>query len=174
MRSFTREDSGASILIEYIFTITILSVLFTMIILYLGTTMTRSDRIVMSEELDITASIIANQLSHYSNELQLNDITLQSPNYAELTYLAATKVSERTFIVPRPYGNKQYSIKVEDLGSGRGRVTVTYLSDETINTVTTFSSPVPVEDNTIICNTYNIKVSMTSVGGTKYMKLEEV
>ena len=76
--------------------------------------------------------------------------------------------------MPRPYGNKQYSIKVEDLGSGRGRVTVTYLSDETINTVTTFSSPVPVEDNTIICNTYNIKVSMTSVGGTKYMKLEEV
>lgn len=176
MHSFTGDDSGASMLLEYIFTIGISSVLFALILTSLSSTMNTSDRIVMGEEMDITASIIANQLASYSNELQMNDITLQLNDYTHLYSVAATQDSVRYFDVPRPYGGKQYSIEVSDGGPGiqQGIVKVTYLLDQSISSIATFNSPVPVLPKTIFCNTYHLKVNLSRVGGNKYMNLEEV
>lgn len=176
MRSFTGDDSGVSVLLEYIFTIGIASVLFAILLTSLGSTMYNSDRIVVNEELDIAASIVANQLASYSNELYLNDITLQLSDYTSLYTASATQDSARYFDVPRPYGGKQYSINVTDDGTGaqRGIVKVTYLSDASVYSVATFNSPVPVQPVTIICNTYNLKAGIVTVGGSKYINLEEV
>ena len=78
MSSFIDDDSGASILLEYVLTIIISTLLFTVLLMNLGSIMDKSDQIVMGEEMDIAASIVANQLGDYSNELFLNDITLHT------------------------------------------------------------------------------------------------
>ena len=74
MSSFTKDDSGVSVIIEYIFTTALAVVLFSMLLMNLGSIMSKSDRIVMGEEMDIAASILSNQLSDYSNELQLSNL----------------------------------------------------------------------------------------------------
>lgn len=175
MSSFTKDDSGVSILIEYIFTTALAVVLFSMLLMNLGSIMSKSDRIVMGEELDIAASILSNQLSDYSNELQLS-------NYAQLFSLASTEDSARYFDLPEPYGGKQYIIEViddntvypGDPNKHRGIVKVTYAADPTVYSVATFNSPVPVQHETIYCITYNMKISLSIAGGNSIMALEEV
>ena len=169
--SFIDDDSGASMLLEYVLTIIISTLLFTVLLMNLGSIMNKSDQIVMGEELDISASIVANQLGDYSNELFLNDITLHTNNYDSIYSMAATQNSYRCFNLPRPYSGRQYSIEVQDLG-GRGKVIVTYLSDPTINSVSTFNSSVPVIPKTIVCNSYNMKIRYDPA--VKKMVLEEV
>lgn len=169
--SFIDDNSGASVLLEYILTIIISTLLFTVLLMNLGSIMNKSDQIVMGEELDIAASIVANQLGDYSNELFLNDITLH-PNYDSnsIYSMAATQNSYRCFNLPRPYAGRQYSIEVQDLG-GRGKVIVTYLSDPGIKSVSTFNSSVPVIPKIIVCNSYNMKMKYDPAGK---MVLEEV
>ncbi len=175
MSSFTKDDSGVSILVEYIFTTAIAAVLFSMLLMNLGSIMTKSDRIVMGEELDIAASILSNQLSDYSNELQLN-------SYTQLFSLVSTEDSARYFDLPEPYGGKQYIIEVKDDSTvypadpdkHRGIIKVTYGLDPTVYSVATFNSPVPVQPKTIYCVTYNMKISLSTAGGHNSMVLEEV
>ena len=171
--SFIDDDSGASILLEYVLTIIISTLLFTVLLMNLGSIMDKSDQIVMGEEMDIAASIVANQLGDYSNELFLNDITLHTNNYDpdSIYSMAATQNSYRCFNLPRPYSGRQYSIEVQDLG-GSGKVIVTYISDPSIKSVSTFNSPVRVTPKIIVCNSYNMKIRFDPAG--KKMVLEEV
>lgn len=126
----------------------------------------------MGEEVDISASIVANQLGDYSNELFLNDITLhQNYDPNSIYSMAATQNSYRCFNLPRPYSGRQYSIEVQDL-DGRGKVIVTYISDPTINSVSTFNSSVPIIPKIIVCNSYNMKIRYDPA--VKKMVLEEV
>lgn len=158
-------------MIEYVFTILIASILFAVLLMSLQSILTRSDQLIMSEEMDITASIVANQLSDYSSGLRLND-------YSGSYSLADSQDSARYFSMPKPYGDKQYSIDVSDslldATTHRGVVKVTFLSDPDVYSVFTFNTPYPVQHNTIICNTYNLKVSLTTVGTDKYISLGEV
>lgn len=183
MRSFNKDDSGANLLIEYMFTIIIAAILFGILLLSLQSIITRSDQIIMGEEQSIAANIVANQLSDYSNELYLNDLTLQLTNpadYSPLYSADATLASARSFDIPKPYTGKQYSIEVTDddftycdgTTRHRGVVKVTYVSDPSIYSTATFNSRVPVQDNIITCNTYRLKISLNRAGGT-YVILEE-
>jgi hypothetical protein len=171
MSSFIKDNSGASMLLEYVLTIIISAALFTVLLMNLGSIMSKSDRIVMGEELDITVNIVASQLGDYSNELYLNDVTLHMSDFSSIYSVATTPYSDRFFNLPEPYSGRQYSIEVQDNG-GSGKVTVTYLSDPGIYSIATFNSPVPVTHKTIICNSYNLKISYDS--STKKMVLEEV
>lgn len=182
MRSVIRDDSGASMLLEYVFTITISALLFTMLLMNLGSIMDKSDRIVMGEEMDIAANIVANQLTDYSNELYLNDITLSLPpsGYSSLYSMAVTQdASFRYFNLPKPYSGKQYTIEVWDSGESyigeslqRGIVKVSYVSDPSVYSIANFNSPIPIKPDTIICNSYSMKISYDR--NAKKMVLEEV
>jgi hypothetical protein len=175
MGLFNNDDSGASMLLEYIFLIIISALLFTMLLMNLGSIMSKSDRIVMDEEVDIAASIVANQLADYSNELYLNDITLRMSDYSSIYSMADTQDDNfRYFNLPKPYSGRQYIIEVQDSNEGlqRGIVKVTYVSDPGVYSVANFNSPVPVKTETIICNSYNMKVSYDP--SANEMVLEEV
>lgn len=171
MRSYTKNDSGSNVLIEYLFTIIISTILFAMLLLSLQSVLAKSDQLIMSEEIDIASSIVANQLSDFSNGLWLND-------YTGTYSLADSAGGERYFSIPEPYGDKQYSIEVSDevidANNRRGKVKVTFQSDPDVYSIFTFNTPYPVQHGKITCNTYNLKVSLKGSGASKYITLEEV
>lgn len=170
-RSLNKDESGASLLIEYVFTIVIAAILFSVLLLNLQSILTKSDQIIMGEELDIAANIIANQLSDYSNELQLNKYT---GDYSLAMYpLGVTKASARHFDIPRPYSGKQYIVEVSPgTGTQRGKVKVIYASDPDIYSVATFNAQYPIYACTIVCNTYSLEINFNP--STSEMKLKEV
>ncbi|WP_424357868.1 hypothetical protein [Methanocella sp. MCL-LM] len=153
-----KDDAGASLLVEYMLTIIIAAILFSVLLLNLQSIIAKSDQIIMGEELDIAASIIANQLSDYSNELQLNEYT---GDYSLAAYqVAASSASARQFDIPRPYSGKQYIVEIiPDNAAQRGKVKVIYASDPDIYTIATYNTQYPVDACTIICNTYNLEIN---------------
>lgn len=158
VKPLKKDDSGSSLLMEYIFTIIIAALLFSVLLLTLQSIITRSNQVLMSQETDLAASIVANQLSDYSNDIWLNTY---GNGVVSLTEAGA---GAKYFNLSKPDSGKQYSVKVaHDPGfSGRGIVTVTYLADPTVYSTYTFNSPIPVEDKLLYCNTYHLKVSYES------------
>lgn len=166
-----KDETGASLLIEYILTIVIAAILFTLLLLNLQAIMTKSDRIVMGEEMDIAASIIANQISDYSNELMLNEYT---GDFAAAGYPDVPAITiSRGFKVPKPYGERQYIVEVTPDPTGdRGKVKVMYGSDPDLYTIVTYNSQYPIEPCKITCNTYDLIIEFDPLLGV--IKLKEV
>lgn len=171
-RSYNKDDSGSNLMIEYILTIAIAALLFSVLLSCFQSIITKSDQIIMSEEMDIVGSIIANQLTDYSNQLRLND-------YTGIYSQANSMSSNRYFDVPKPYSGKQYQIQVSDqvinVNEHMGRVKIIYVSNPNIYSIYTFNSPYEVQPKTITCNTYRLKVSLyvDPVSQSKSLVLEE-
>jgi hypothetical protein len=140
-KAFKKDDSGVSVMVEYLMTLAITMVLFTIFLLFIQNTLDTTDRIALKEEFDIISNDVASRISAFSSE---NNLAGQS------TSISNTVVDEQkvVFSLPQLVNGKQYNIKVDHpTGTNQGTVTVTYVSNSNIYSTATFYSDLNVKTN---------------------------
>lgn len=134
-----KDDSGVNILLEFLFSLIMVVILFTIMMLVIGNIISSSDRIVLKEEFDIIANDLANRISAFSSEVYLND---------HKGSFDSTVVSDKAayFDLPEPVKGRQYQVDITyDQGSKIGTVKVSYVSDSNVYSIATFPSEIKVE-----------------------------
>jgi hypothetical protein len=137
-KALKKDDTGVSVMVEYLMTLAITMVLFTIFLLLIQNTLDTTDRIALKEEFDIISNDIASRISAFSSE---NSLAGQG------TSISTTTVNEQKviFSLPQLVNGKQYNIKIEYYGDDSGKVIVTYVSNSNIYSEATFYSTVEVE-----------------------------
>jgi len=139
-KDFHKDGDGVSVMVEYLMTLAITMVLFTIFLLYIQNTLDTTDRIALKEEFDIISNDVANRISAFSSENELA---------GESTLISDTVVDKQkvVFSLPQLVNGKQYNIDVDyDSTNKKGIVTVTYVSNSNIFSKATFYSDVEVND----------------------------
>lgn len=137
-----KDDSGVNILLEYLFSLIVTVILFTILILLIGNIMDVSDHIALKEEYDIISNDVANRISAYSSEVYLND---QRGVYDS----TVVSVESTYFDLPEPMSNKQYQVDVDYTPAAGAKpeywtVKVSSTSDSSIYSTATFTSNIDV------------------------------
>lgn len=141
MKTITRDVSGVNITLEYIFSLMIMVILFTIMVLIIGDIQSNSDRIVLKEEFDIISNDLANRISAFSSELYISDRT---ETYRQVT------VSENVlyFDLPELVNGKQYNaIITYDSDLDIGTIKVVSMDNVNIYSTATFYSQIEVQDS---------------------------
>jgi hypothetical protein len=159
-----KDDSGVNILLEFIFSLVVMVILFTLMLLFISNIISNSDRTILTEEYDIIANDVANRMSAFSSEVYLND---QKGSYD------STVVENHVvyFDLPEPINNKQYQVEISYTNK-MGTVRVSYVSDSTIYSIATFYSYIPVEDNSF--NSHQGRYSIYYKMSDNKIKVENV
>lgn len=129
-----KDDSGVTIILEFIFSLVVMVILFTIMMLVLGNIIENGNHVALKEEYDIIANDVANRVSAFSSEVYLND--------QKGTYESTTIGSQVLYFdLPEPVNGKQYQVDVSyDAGKQTGTVRVSAVADSTIYSTATFRS----------------------------------
>lgn len=140
MKALIRDDLGVNITLEYIFSLMVMIILFSMMVLTIGNIQTNSDRIVLKEEFDIIANDLANRISAFSNEVDLSEQTSTNRQIIVNSNMVY-------FDLPELVQGKQYDVSITyDPSLHTGTVKVTYMSNVNIYSTAMFYSPIPVDE----------------------------
>lgn len=135
---FSHDDSGANILVEYVFMIVIMAIFFSVFLLMMNTVIGNANRVVIGQELGVVANDVANRIVAFSGKIGID----QHDN----TYWASD-VSDDTEEIDLPdmVNGKPYYVQVTYSDSTQsGAVTVVYGDDYSINSTAHFRSAVRV------------------------------
>lgn len=144
--SLARDDHGASILLEYIFSIVITSILFAVLLLVMNSLLYTTDMVITEPQLSIIANDIANQVSSFSNEVSFN-------RYAGSSWNGDMSGYNTTLLLPDLVQDKQYAVNITyDEATDVGFVMVWLVSSPNINETTSFSSAIKVTGKTFYNN----------------------
>lgn len=154
------DDSGASVLIEYMFLIVIMAIFFTMFLFLLNTVIVNSNRVVIMQELDIVANDVANRIVAFSGKVAIE----QYNN----TYWASDVSSNTEEIeLPDMVNGKPYNVQVTYSDStGAYAVKVTYGDDYSINSTAHFRSGTKVTPSMINSTGYNPRIYYEKTEGS--------
>lgn len=134
-------NNGASVVIEYILSLVITSMLFTIIILLSSNTIRMTNQVVMNEQFGIIAGDVANRITLFSSNIYNNQY---ADNYYHTTDLRYTTIMD---LPPATQGD-QYIVDVNYFpGNKTGFVKVTYGLNYNINRTTLFYSNVTITDS---------------------------
>ncbi len=140
--SMMRDDRGASILLEYILSIVITSVLFAVLLLVLNSLLFNTDTVITEPQLTIIANDIANQLSSFANEVNFN-------RHADSGWNGDMSDYSTTMLLPDLVQDKQYAVRLTyDDTTHVGNITIWLTSNPDINQTMTYNSPVKVAETT--------------------------
>jgi len=135
-----RDDRGASILLEYIMSIVITAVLFSVMLVILNSVILNTDKVVTEPQLAIIANDIANQVSSFSNEVNFN-------RYNDSSWNSGMSRYNSTLLLPELAQDKEYVINIHyDNANRAGYVRVSLESNPGINRTSSFHSAVKVAD----------------------------
>jgi hypothetical protein len=158
MKTITRDDSGVNITLEYMFSLMVMVILFSMMVLIIGNIQTNSDRIVLKEEFDIISNDVANRISAFSNEVYLSEQTGTNRQVIvddNMIY----------FDLPELVQGKQYNVSIiYDPSLNTGTVKVTYMSNVNIFSTASFYSHIAVKNSSFYSQQgkYNIYFNKSS------------
>lgn len=143
---FKDDDQGTNILIEYILSITITAILFTMLLLMLNNTISTTNQMVMNEELGIIAGDISSRLSAASSEIYMN-------RYSDANYTSTVSDYTTTVDLPMLSQGEAYMVDLKFFDANQtGYVTVSAYSSGAASKTAAFHSNITVQDSTFICN----------------------
>jgi type II secretory pathway pseudopilin PulG len=150
------DDAGVSVMIEYIFAIVIMSVLFTMVVLLMNSMINNSDNIVTEQELGIVAHDISNRMSSFSQKISADQ-------YVSDYQTNTVSENSKTIDLPDLVGGKPYTIdiscdSVTYPGTYTGTVKVSYSQNPNINRSVSFASAYEVEATTFSSNSADLKI----------------
>jgi hypothetical protein len=141
--SLSSDNSGVSVLIEYIFIIMITATFFAMFLLLVNATIRNTDQIVVGQELGIVANDVTNRISYFSSKVN---------NYMHNSPYWTSNVSgySEAIDLPELAQGKQYFVVIKYNDSSKtGNVTVYYGSNTNINRTVSFRSGTNVANTTI-------------------------
>ncbi|WP_148266616.1 DUF7266 family protein [Methanocella arvoryzae] len=144
-----KDDSGTSILIEYILSLTITAILFTILLLLLGNVISTTERVILDEQLGIIAGDIANRLALASTNVYNNQY---NDNYY------GNLIADYTVILDLPPAVRgdHYLIQINYSDASKtGTVKVAWGSNVDVNRTATFHSDTGVANTTLFYNTGN-------------------
>lgn len=141
-----KDDTGVSVLLEYIMSIVIMSVLFATLMVVLNSVIFSTDHTVTEPQMAIIANDIANQISGFSNEVNFNQYSDSSWNGGMSAYSSSLQL-------PDLAQDKQYAITITYDGAARtGYIAIWLTTNPNINRTTSFSSAVKVAPTTFYNN----------------------
>lgn len=136
-----RDDRGASILLEYIMSIVITAVLFSVMLVILNSVIFNTDRVITEPQMAIIANDIANQISSFSNEVNFNRYNDSCRNSGMSGY-------DSTLLLPELAQDKEYVINIHyDNANQAGYVKVSLESNPGVNRTSSFHSDVKVAES---------------------------
>ncbi|MCD1294741.1 hypothetical protein CUJ83_06980 [Methanocella sp. CWC-04] len=139
-KNFLKDETGVNVVVEYIFTLIIMSVLLTILLMTLNSVISTSDRLVLKEEFDIISNDFAGRITCVSNEIYMNGYTDEHTNTTATGY-------GLYFELPKLVKGKQYIVNVTyDAATRSGDVIITYEANSGVTSAASFSSVVPVEE----------------------------
>jgi hypothetical protein len=154
--SLSNDDSGASVLVEYVFIIVIMATFFTMFLLLVNSTIRNTDEVIVGQELGIVANDIANRISEFSNKVSIF-------TYNSTHWTSNVSGYSEAIDLPELAQGKQYSIKIKyNDNSGTGNITVYYGSNYNINRTVSFQSGTKVAETTISSTDANPQIYFVS------------
>lgn len=134
------DDSGANILLEYIYTLIVTMVLFSIIVLLIANMRSVSDSIALKEELDIVANDVADRLSAFTCNAYMNS----QPDVNSTAIIQGQGVY---FDLPELVEGKQYNVNITYSDSQKvGTVVVSYVSNTNVYSTATFKAMEPVKN----------------------------
>ena len=146
------DDSGVSVLLEYIFLMTITAVLFSVFIVVLYSIFTNADQVIIEDELGIVSNDVAGQISGFSSGVYLNQ-------YSDAAWNSNVPKSAQTIDLPGLVGDKQYQIYIDyDPTTKSGLVTASYKSSFQANKTAGFRSDIPVTPVMLQSNSQKINL----------------
>jgi hypothetical protein len=138
------DDSGVSVLIEYILLMTITAIMFSVFIMVLYTVFINVDRVVIGDELGIVSNDVASRISGFSNDVYTSE-------YSNTDYASSVSGSSELIELPGLVNGQQYQVNVSyDPGTKSGLVTIFYQSEITMTKTASFHSDVQVKPVSIM------------------------
>ena len=158
------DDSGVSVLVEYIFLMTITAVMFSVFILVLYTTFLSVDRVVIGNELGIVSNDVAGRISGFSNEVYTGQ-------YSNPEYASSVRGSAEYIELPGLVNGQQYQVNVTyDPATKSGFVNINYQSEITLARAASFHSDVSVKPVSLYSPSQSIYMYYDSVGNQIIME----
>ncbi|WP_424357862.1 hypothetical protein [Methanocella sp. MCL-LM] len=152
------DDSGVSVLIEYVFLMTITAVMFSIFIMVLYTTFISVDRVVIGNELGIVSNDVASRISGFSNEVYTSQ-------YSDSQYTSDVRGSAEYIELPGLVNGQQYKVSVTyDPATKSGTVNIGYQSEITLSKSASFHSDVSVRPVSLYSPSQSIYMYYDSVG----------
>lgn len=146
------DDSGVSVLLEYIFLMTITAVLFSLFIIVLYSIFTNADQVIIGDELGIVSNDVAGRISGFSGGVYLNQ-------YSDPAWNSNVPGSTQTIDLPGLVSNNQYQVYIDyDPTTKSGIVTASYKSSFTANKTAGFRSDISVVP--VVLQSTNQKVNL--------------
>lgn len=139
------DESGVSVLLEYILLMTITAILFSVFVLVLYTIFTDVERVVVGDELCIVANDVASRISGFSNDVYVNQYSNQ---YGGSTVPGSSELID----LPGLVNSQQYNVSVSyDPASRAGMVNIKYQSDIQLNETASFHSDIGITPISVYC-----------------------
>jgi hypothetical protein len=155
VKKILQDENGTNIVLEYIFSLVIASILFTILLMSLQDLTNNTDRVVLKEEFDIISNDIANRITKFSN-----DVVNNKYDYASSSITS----HEETFDLPELVRGKQYRVNVTyDDSKDLGTIKITYEANVNVYSIATFQSPVFVNTTSFYSSEKDCKISYDSV-----------
>jgi hypothetical protein len=156
MRRFGRlyeDDSGTSVMVEYILAIVIMSMFFSLMVLVMNSMINNSDQIVVGQELGIVANDVANRISGFSQ-------MVNASNYNSIYLSNDVSTYNETIDLPDLVGGKPYTIVTDYDGSTKtGTIKVSYGMNSNVNRSVSFRTAIPIAaGSTISSSSANPKI----------------
>lgn len=152
-----KDDAGTSVMVEYILSIVIMSIFFSMVVLLMNSMINNADRIVKDQELGVVAYDISNRVSSFSQTLSANQYL---SDYQTSTVSAYSEVID----LPDLVGGKPYTLTTSSsYDSGWiGTIKVSDSQNPHVNRSVSFASAYEVEAATFSSNSANLKIYYSS------------
>lgn len=153
-----QDDSGTTVLLEYVFLMTITAILFSVFILVLYTIFVDVDQVVIGDELSIVANDVANRISGFSGDVYVNQ-------YGDPYVGSSIPGSGEMIELPGLVNGQNYKISVNyDAASKSGNVTIHYQSEITLNETAGFHSDIPVTPVSVYSPSQQLKMYYDKAG----------
>lgn len=154
-----QNDKGVSVVIEYILSLVITSMLFTILILSSSNTLRTTNQVVTNEQLGIIAGDIANSISIFSSNIYNNQYMDNYYYNSELSYTTMIDLP------PTAQGD-QYVAQIYYFPvNNSGFVKVIYGLNYNINRTASFYSNVSIANYTLYYNGNNVKIYYPDIDG---------
>lgn len=158
-RGRSLDDSGASVMIEYILIIMIMASFFTIFLLLLNNIIGNANSVVIGQELDVIANDMANRIVSFSGKTGIDQ-------YNSTYWASGVSSNTEEIDLPDMVGGKPYLIQIAYSDSdGTGTVKVTYGDDHSINRTAYFRSGIKVVPSTMASTGSNPRIYYDATQG---------
>jgi hypothetical protein len=152
------DDSGVSVLVEYVLLMTITAMLFSVFIMVLYTVFISVDQVVIGDELGIVSNDVASRISGFSNDVYTNQ-------YSDSYYATSVRGSAEYIELPGLVNGQQYEVNVTyDPATKSGIVNIGYQSEIAISKESSFHSDISVKPVSLYSPSQSIYMFYDSAG----------